>query len=81
MQGVGFDVTGPQAQVGPLTRPFSDAGLSSSGLVSKWAAGLSFPSVGEASKGAEIGPSRPMGMGWVAAFGPAISYRERPGPS
>ena len=78
---MGFDVTGPKAQVGPLTRPFSDVGSSSSGLVSKWAAGLSFLSVGEASKGAEIGPSRPMGMGWAAAFGPAISYRERPGSS
>ena len=67
--------------MGPLTRPFSDAGLSSSGLVSKWATGLSFPSMGKALKGAEFGQSCPMGKGWAATSGPAVSYRERPGPS
>ena len=62
-QGVGFDETGPRAQVGSLTRPFvgiSEAGPLSLGLVSglvgsKWAGGPlpSNPSAGEASKVAE----------------------------
>ena len=62
-QGVGFNETGPHAQVGSLTQPFvgiSEVGLLSSGLVSglvgsKWAVGPlpSNPSAGEASKVAE----------------------------
>ncbi|RVW33156.1 hypothetical protein CK203_094838 [Vitis vinifera] len=63
--GVGFDETRPHAQVGSLTRPFSEVGSSSSSPVSslegsKWSAGSSNPSAGEASKVAKIGPSCPM---------------------
>ena len=83
---MGFDEMRPHAQVGSLTRPFSEVGSSSSSPVSslegsKWAAGSSNPSTGEASKVVEIGPSCPMGKGWAAVSGPPISYRDSPGPS
>ena len=76
-QEVGSDVTGPQAQVGLLTQSFSDAGPSSSGLTLKWAAGLSFPSEGEASKGFEFGQLCPRGTGWAVGSRLASSSKEK----